>query len=288
MEYKMQATLNLSKGFGQCGDSLAFEYRKFPAGEVYFNCAVPWDITTVRINIRANTSDQIMLLLLAVDSLRRQGVDQIEVFMPYLPYSRQDRVCKKGDSFSLSTLCALLRALRVGLVTYDVHSNVAEVLLDGSALRQYTNHREVFDFVDYLELGGKHTLLVAPDADTRKKIQALIDADKMGRFDDILFANKTRVSEHVITVDALDDHNLNDCVCIVVDDICDGGGTFNALGVRLQQAGCEEAYLFVSHGVFSKGTEDLLRFYKKIGTTNSIREDHVVGFCGVKKFNLDY
>ncbi len=283
MDHKMQATLNLSNGFGQFGNSLDFTKRRFPTGEVYFNCVVPWDISTVRVNARLQSSEDIMTLLLACDTLRRQGIHTIELFVPYLPYSRQDRVCKKGDSFSLSVLCAMLRALQVGLVTYDIHSNVAEVLLDGTAVRLRNNHTEVVTYVCDLELDPmKELVLVAPDAGARKKADELF---RCGLFNGIVYANKTRQSEHVITCDQIK-HDLTDTVCIVVDDICDGGGTVNALGHRLKQAGCEEAHLFVSHGIFSKGTEDLLKFYKTIGTTNSYMP-YLAGH-GVRTINLDY
>ncbi len=51
MRSKMHATLNLDAGFGQFGDSLDYKVSKFPAGEMYFQCVVPWDVSTVRINI---------------------------------------------------------------------------------------------------------------------------------------------------------------------------------------------------------------------------------------------
>jgi len=102
----------------------------------------------------------------------------------------------------------------------------------------------------------------------------------------VIYANKSRGLGGVVHVESLEGYNLNDRVCIVVDDICDGGRTFNSLGLRLQQSGCREAYLFVSHGIFSQGTTKLLEYYKTIGTTNSFNHNTLVE--GVKTFKLNY
>ena len=41
--------------------------------------------------------------------------------------------------------------------------------------------------------------------------------------------------------------------CLIVDDICDGGGTFVGLAGKLREAGATRISLFVTHGIFSKG-----------------------------------
>ena len=87
----MEYTLNLDDGFGQCGDSLEYETSIFPGGEIYIKVQVPSGTKSVRINSRCNNSSDLMRIIMAVDALRRRGVDKIELFLPYFPYSRQDR-----------------------------------------------------------------------------------------------------------------------------------------------------------------------------------------------------
>ena len=70
-------------------------------------------------------------------------------------------------------------------------------------------------------------------------------------------------------------------VCLVVDDICDGGRTFVELGDRLNEAKSHSNYLFVSHGIFSAGFDELKRYYAGIGTTNSFWESRNVNNCDV-------
>ncbi len=59
--------------------------------------------------------------------------------------------------------------------------------------------------------------------------------------------------------------------CIIVDDICDGGGTFLGIAEELKKKNAGDLYLVVSHGIFSKGLKDLASTFNAIFTTNSFR-----------------
>jgi phosphoribosylpyrophosphate synthetase len=69
---------------------------------------------------------------------------------------------------------------------------------------------------------------------------------------------------------------------LIVDDICDGGKTFELLAKDLYNAGAEEVNLFVTHGLFSKGLIPLkLAGIKRIFTNKGqaiIMHDSGVGF----------
>jgi len=56
-----------------------------------------------------------------------------------------------------------------------------------------------------------------------------------------------------------------------VDDICDGGGTFIGLAKALKQKNAGNLYLAVSHGIFSKGFNELNKHFTKIFTTDSFK-----------------
>lgn len=59
---------------------------------------------------------------------------------------------------------------------------------------------------------------------------------------------------------------------IVVDDVCDGGATFNMLAEAFAEDGIAQEStfeLYVSHGIFSKGLDNIDPMYKAITTTDS-------------------
>jgi ribose-phosphate pyrophosphokinase len=60
--------------------------------------------------------------------------------------------------------------------------------------------------------------------------------------------------------------------CLIVDDICDGGGTFIGLAGELKKKNAGNLYLAVTHGIFSKGFEELEKCFDKIFTTDSFKE----------------
>jgi ribose-phosphate pyrophosphokinase len=279
---QIEMTLNLSEGFGQCGEPVEFKTSTFPAGEVYIKVTVPIGTRSVRINSRCRGSLDLMMIMMAVDALQRQGVRYIELFLPYFPYSRQDRVCENGESFSLKVVAFMLASSGINrIITYDAHSNVALTMLD-SKLRDYDNHREVLDFVDFIQPKGKKLALICPDAGAVKKTEKLYNT---GMFDTVVYCSKRRVNGTVIISDI--HNNLSGMTAIVVDDICDGGRTFIELGKKLRERNVDQMHLFVSHGIFSNGVDELKKMYKCIGTTNSMNTIGMTVY-GVKAFQLDY
>jgi ribose-phosphate pyrophosphokinase len=56
---------------------------------------------------------------------------------------------------------------------------------------------------------------------------------------------------------------------LVVDDLCDGGGTFVGLGQVLDAKGFDTD-LYVTHGLFTKGTEVLHPWFQKIFCSDSV------------------
>ncbi|HCW17254.1 MAG TPA: phosphoribosylpyrophosphate synthetase, partial [Achromobacter sp.] len=53
---------------------------------------------------------------------------------------------------------------------------------------------------------------------------------------------------------------------LVVDDICDGGRTFLELASALRDTTRQPVYLYVTHGIFSKGLGELNARYAGIFT----------------------
>lgn len=80
--------------------------------------------------------------------------------------------------------------------------------------------------------------------------------------------SKTRVDSKVVYVDYAYD-TIKGSVC-VVDDLVDGGFTFLSLAEMLKrtQPNITSLNLYVTHGLFSKGTEELKKFYDRIYVHN--------------------
>lgn len=58
-----------------------------------------------------------------------------------------------------------------------------------------------------------------------------------------------------------------------MDDLCDGGATFIAIAEYLESHFSNRLrYLFVAHGLFTKGVDHVATHFDKVITTNSFQE----------------
>lgn len=185
------------------------------------------------------------------------GKNDTELIIPYLPYARQDKEISNDQSFALHTFAKLLNTANFSRVYYfDVHSNVANKLIDSSC-----------NVVPNLEFVKDYDLVCFPDAGALKRYKPYVNPWNNQTF----YAEKVRQeSTGLITHYALHtEYQVTDLSVIVVDDLCDGGATFNILADTLNRLGVGRVDLYVSHGLFSKGVSKLLESYNKIVTTNT-------------------
>lgn len=245
------------------------ELKKFAGGECHLKFLTTFsENDTVRINTRLNSSDDLMNLCLAVDALRNMNVNYIEVFIPYIPYARQDRVMVPGEPLSIKVFANILNSLNLNKVmVFDAHSDVSVALIN--RCQNVPNYEMVNDFLRKVNLTDY--VLVSPDLGAYKKVDKL--AQKTNYKGNIATGIKVRdLSTGQIIKSDVNTDNLNGKACIVVDDICDGGRTFIELATALKAKNAGDLYFIASHGIFSHNALDRLKEagYKNVGSSNSI------------------
>ena len=259
------------------------ELKKFAGGEC--NVRILQSVEEgehIRIETRLNSSDDFMNVCLTVDALRRMNAGKIDLFIPYVPYARQDRVMVPGESLAIKVFAGMLNALELNKVeVFDAHSDVTGALIDRCC--NNSNKEMVAHFLRELHLDNY--TLVSPDLGAYKKIDKLATAlDYRG---EIVTGIKIRdlATGQIIRSDINTD-DLQGRSCVVIDDICDGGRTFIELAAALKQKNAGDLYLIVSHGIFSHNAIERLNEagYKLIGCSNSISD--ITGVDYVKQFNL--
>lgn len=247
------------------------ELKKFAGGECHLKFLVPFlESDKVHINIRINSSDDLMNLCLAVDALRNMFVSYIEVFIPYLPYARQDRVMTAGEPLSVKVFASIINSLNLNkVIIFDAHSDVSVALINNCI--NINNYEMVKYFINEFSL-PEYTL-VSPDLGAYKKIDKL--AQQLAYKGTIATGIKIRDLEtgRIIKSDVITD-DLNNRPCIVIDDICDGGRTFIELAVTLKAKNAGPLYFIASHGIFSHNAIERLKDagYTRVCCSNSIAE----------------
>lgn len=210
--------------------------------------------------LRAHSLMAFVEAMFLVDSVHSMGGNIEKLVIPYLPGARQDRVNPTGDVlFTARSVAAMInqRSFRE-VVILDPHSPVMPSMI----------HRVVEYPLEAVanKLWQGYTGIISADKGGRDRAEQFAHA--MGL--PIFYGGKTRdVSTGKLTGFTLESIP-EDGHFLVVDDICDGGGTFIGLGEKIKEQGAF-ADLYVSHGIFSKGTEQLNKTFKNIYTTDSRR-----------------
>ncbi len=247
-------------------ESIPFEAFQFAGGEPHIKLGNVESNARVIITQRAKSWQDLGMVAIAVDALRRAGAGNIALLLPYLPGARQDRVMVPGEPLTVKVYCDFLNSLALKRITiFDPHSSVGPALLSDV---------EVIDNVAFAKTVladlPENTLLVSPDAGAQKKVYAVAQAldgqypvIDAGKHRDVRTGELTGFAVYVY------DKQIKGEPCLILDDICDGGGTFLGLAKALKQEGAGNLYLAVSHGIFSKGTEVLTKVFKHVYCTDA-------------------
>ncbi|MBB4845901.1 ribose-phosphate pyrophosphokinase [Paucibacter oligotrophus] len=209
------------------------------------------------------SAEGVMELLLLSDALKRAIPVEasIHLQLPYVPYARQDRVAVEGEPLSAAVFCQLINSAEFASVTVsDPHSDVVSALLKNVRIIPAAH------YVQQLREGALAHVpalaVVAPDAGARKRVETVAKA--IGA--PVVYASKRRNPLSGKLSDAAVESELPELPLLVVDDICDGGGTFIALAAALRERSRQSLYLYVTHGLFTKGLAPLTPHFDAIFT----------------------
>ena len=205
---------------------------------------------------------------------------EVRLVLPFIPGARQDRLNDEGDwLFTAKSVARMINSRGFAqVVVLDPHSDVSPALIDRCKV---VRSHEIEGVYSELE-SRKYAAVVSPDAGAEKRAAAfanrlhipLIHAWKSRNIADgkisgfghepLPFTSKDRLGE--------DPRRL-----LIVDDICDGGGTFIGLAKTFNyESALEEVVLdlFVTHGLFSKGPEEVSSAFERVFCTDSIPAFH--------------
>lgn len=252
-------SVSVMTGVGGQAGTVPLHISKFPCGESkveFYYHSLPLDIFYEQVTVRLDyQSDQDLIdLLLVVDAIKRSplGYKRMALLVAYFPYGRQDRVCNPGEPHSLKVVCQLINSCRFDVVyVIDPHSDVIEALLDNPDILDIASIVDASDS----DVFKKCTHLVSPDGGAYKKVTkaAQMCSKPVIRADKIRDTRTGQLSGFEVYAE-----DLTGLSVLIVDDICDGGGTFIGLTKKLREKGAESVSLYVTHGMFTKGVDLLL------------------------------
>lgn len=243
-----------------------YEVINFPCGELQVRFTeYPTDLSSITMIASITDSDGIMQLM-QLKACFDPSV-RVVLMLSYLPYARQDRVCNKGECNSLKVFATLINSLGFAAVTLvDPHSTVAEPLFDNAR-----SMSKEFIFDNFTELSNSlssYDILIAPDYGASKEVQELAKKYELG----FVQGYKERDPKTGQLTGFGIHGDVTGKNVLVVDDICDGGGTFVGLRDVLWSEGANQISLYVTHGCFTKGVSLITDQFDEVFTTNSFMQ----------------
>jgi ribose-phosphate pyrophosphokinase len=230
----------------------------FPDSQPHINLQGIQEGEEVKLICSITDTSKLLQLLEAANALDHLFAKKKLLVIPYLMGARFDRLMQHGDSVDLQVIAELVNHCGFEKVyLFDVHSDVAALLIKNAVC--ITNQQ----MVETYQL--PNGVLICPDAGAAKKVGKYFDWNT--NLKDIVYCSKNRdVATGKLTLEVLEPDECTDRNCVIIDDLCDGGGTFLAIAEKIKPA---HLTLIVTHGIFSKGYATLEKHFQQIIVSNS-------------------
>lgn len=263
---------------------IPFKVTQYPAGEIgvvvdvqdHLILADDYGQREFFIYLRFEAIGELFLVGLIKDALLRSLKYNkqygINFSIPYFPFGRQDRVTQPGEAFSLKVVADYINSLDFDRVFItDPHSHVTPALINNCIVDDTVNIRKQHMFL----IDNNISFLISPDMGANKKTH------EMGNTYGLPVVEFTKHRDPVtgmlsgfkiMNPDIIPDLPVGDG--LVVDDICDGGGTFMGIAEKFKEYDPEiDLHLYITFGFFTRGIETLLSHYKTVGYTYDMRTE---------------
>ena len=217
------------------------------------------------VKVVCSIVDSVVLiqLLECANALDNAFAKKKVLVIPYLMGARYDRLMQHGDSIDLKVIADLINTLQFEKVyLFDVHSETASILIKNAVNISNEQMAKAYE--------KDNAVLICPDAGAAKKVGKYFEWNK--NITEIIYCNKSRdLSNGKLTLKVLEPEKCKGRNCVIIDDICDGGGTFLAIAEQIKPA---HLTLIVSHGIFSKGFTKLEEKFNSIIVSNSYCKEY--------------
>lgn len=234
------------------------EMFSFPGGEHHLRCTTPLPDRPIHwvADVRGADPNDLVKAALLADYVAREREERIDLLLPYLPAARADRGAPLGAEVYATFVNSVGAETVVGI---DPHSEVITHQIAGLRLA------DPVPLIVANVAGRGYDGVIAPDHGAVDRASAAAAALGI----DLYQAVKHRdFDTGKITGIAMEGDLPASGKYLIVDDICDGGGTFRGLAdaTKLPR---EQLGLWVTHGIFSGAAHDLGKDYAEIITTTS-------------------
>ncbi len=192
------------------------------------------------------TAENFMELLVMIDALKRASASRVTAIIPYFGYARQDRRPRSARVPITAKVAARMISV-VGtdrVVTVDLHADQIQGFFDVPVDNVYASPLTLADI--WKKYSSDEIVVVSPDVGGVVRARAIAK-----RLDvDLAIIDKRRPRANESTVMNLIG-DVEDMICVLVDDMIDTAGTLCAAASALKDKGARKVVAYCVHPVLS-------------------------------------
>lgn len=234
----------------------------FPDGELHLELTAPIKNGVVDAKCRITSANDLFILMQLSDILKRQSVILNRLTIFYLMGMRCDRVFEINRPFTLKIVADVFNSFNARMVELIEPHSYQSVRM----IKNVRNVRMTQMIADELLDADNKLLFVAPDGGAFERYGENIPC--------VVICSKVREAstgklldfkvEGLIPVKGRD--------LLMIDDLCDGGGTFVGLAPKVRELEPKSLSLAVTHAIQLNGIKRVADVYDNVYITNTYKE----------------
>ena len=189
-------------------------------------------------------TENLMELLLMIDAAKRASAYKIIAVIPYYGYARQDRKDRPRVAIGSKLIANMIQAAGADrLITMDLHAPQIQGYFD-IPVDHLDSHAVFIPYIENLKL--ENLTFAAPDvgsANRIREISSYFEAEMV-----ICDKHRKRANEiaSMVVIGDVTDRDV-----VIIDDICDTGGTLAKSAALLMEKGARSVRALITHPVLS-------------------------------------
>jgi ribose-phosphate pyrophosphokinase len=212
----------------------------------------------------APTNDNLMELLIFIETLKRASAGRVTAVIPYLGYARSDKKDQPRIPITARLVADMIQIAGADrYLTLDLHSGQIQGFfsIPGDVITAFPL---LADYMRKKDL--QKAVVVAADLGFAKKARAFATELDLP----VAFVEKRRIDTHTEALTVIGEVDGHDT--IIVDDEVDTAGTICDAATALQKAGARDIYGCFVHPILSADAPELLSRhpFKELVMTNSV------------------